>query len=252
MVMPRGIVIGLSVALGAVVVGLLTVLLNDTELAAYVLDYHDHSLFKDVYPFTIQNLMHVIFFGALGDLLFQWLRARREHQLVEKKLLPEQDDVVLQAAELVPIRRRLVGPFDEGQGLTPYLIDLCILRFQASGSVEQTAMVLGNALDLITHRVDLRYSLSRYVSWLLPTIGFIGTVVGIAETLRRVDPEQPDLAVLTGTLGVAFSTTLVALFLSAVLVLVQHVVQGRDELAANRAGAYVLRNLVNRLYVAHR
>jgi hypothetical protein len=48
---------------------------------------------------------------------------------------------------------------------------------------------------------------------------------------------------------VAFNTTLLALVMSAVLVLVQHVVQAYEERTLNQAGQYCLDNLINRLYV---
>ena len=53
---------------------------------------------------------------------------------------------------------------------------------------------------------------------------------------------------LTGQLGVAFYTTLLALLQSTVLMLAMHLVQGREEGALNRVGQYCLRNLINRLY----
>lgn len=246
--MARGTVISLSVALGVIFIAVMTITLGSSKAATYLLDHHELSLFRRIYPLTIQNVMHLIFFGAMGDLTFQWQRVRGEHRLLNRQLLPERDEVVLQAADLAPLRRTIHGLFDEQHGVVPALIDLCILRFQASGSVSQTATVLSSALSLFEQQVELRYTLSRYVSWLLPTIGFIGTVIGIGETLSAMDPEQPDLAVLTGTLGVAFSTTLIALLLSVLLVLMQSWVQGQDELAVNRAGSYTLRNLVNRLY----
>jgi len=101
------------------------------------------------------------------------------------------------------------------------------------------------------HEVDLRYQTSRYIAWLLPTIGFIGTIVGIAVALEFIDPKHMDVAGITGRLGVSFYTTLVALIVSAVLVLIQHVVQKQEELALNEAGRYCLKNLVNRVYIPH-
>ena len=35
------------------------------------------------------------------------------------------------------------------------------------------------------HEVDTRYSTLRYLVWVIPTIGFIGTVVGIAAALNQ-------------------------------------------------------------------
>ena len=103
------------------------------------------------------------------------------------------------------------------------------------------------------HEVDGRYSLLRYLVWVIPTIGFIGTVVGIATALGEAgdtqDFQDPALlGELTRNLGVAFYTTMLALVQSAILVLAQSVTQAREEGALNRAGQYCLDNLINRLY----
>jgi len=90
----------------------------------------------------------------------------------------------------------------------------------------------------------------RYLVWVIPTVGFIGTVIGIALAMSLIDPNaagQP-LGEIARALGVSFYTTLVALGESAILVLLLHLVQAREELAVNRAGHYTLVNLINRLY----
>ena len=93
----------------------------------------------------------------------------------------------------------------------------------------------------------------RYVVWAIPTLGFIGTVIGISLALAfagQADLQDPLLlAELTKRLAVAFNTTLLALVMSAILVLIQHLVQAFEEQALNAAGQYCLDNLINRLYV---
>ena len=112
--------------------------------------------------------------------------------------------------------------------------------------------MLTASLELYLHEIDLRYSLIRYVIWAIPTLGFIGTVMGISLALSfagQVDLQDPNLlAELTKQLAVAFDTTLLALLMSAVLVLAQHVIQAAEERALNVGGQYVLDNLVNRLH----
>jgi biopolymer transport protein ExbB/TolQ len=178
----------------------------------------------------------------------RWRIAARENAFLEQRYLPEDDETVLQSHDLGDIRRRLNGKHDAEHGFLPSLIDLCILQFQSSRSVDQAVSVLNSALELIAHRVDLRFAMARYVVWVIPTIGFIGTVVGIAFAMEGINPEHPDLKELTGSLGVAFYTTLVALVQSAVLVLMLNVVQAREERSVSAAGHYTLKNLINRLY----
>jgi len=216
--------------------------------ATFLLDFQPNSIFP--YPFTIQNLMHLVFFYGLGEIYIRWRTATRELSFVHRGYLPEDEHTVLQAQDLGPIRRAVAEDVDDEHGFLPYLINLAVLQFQSSRSVDQTVSVLNSSLELIGHRIDLRYQTLRYVIWVIPTIGFIGTVVGIAGALGFVNPDHMDLKAVTGSLGVAFYTTIVALVQSAILVLLQHMVQKREESALNAAGAYCLKNLINRLYVA--
>jgi len=152
----------------------------------------------------------------------------------------------LQSPDLPAIRPQTTGQFNGEHGFLPYPIALCILQFQANRSVDQTVSVLNSSLELIAHRVDLRYALACYIVWVIPTIGFIGTVIGIALAMTPINPERINLKALTSSLGVALYTTLVQ---SAFLVLLLNLVQAREERSVNEAGHYTLRNLINRMYV---
>jgi biopolymer transport protein ExbB/TolQ len=93
----------------------------------------------------------------------------------------------------------------------------------------------------------------RYITWLIPSLGFIGTVIGIMLALNyagdRANVESPEMLYqVTERLGVAFSTTLVALVMAAILVFLQNLIQGREENMLNKSGQYCLDNLINRLY----
>lgn len=244
-----GRTLAVAVLAACILIMLLTLLLRKDGLAAtFLLDYQGKTIFP--YPLTIQNIMHVVFFFGLGELYVRWRTASRELGFVAKGYLPEDEHTVLQAQDLGPIRRAVADDVDDEHGFLPYLINLAVLQFQASRSVDQTVSVMNSSLELLSHRIDLRYQTLRYIIWVIPTIGFIGTVVGIAGALGYVDPDHMDLKAVTANLGVAFYTTIVALMQSAILVLLQHIVQKREESALNAAGSYCLKNLINRLYVA--
>ena len=244
----RGVLLAASVALGLFSIILLTLsLAKNSPMAVLLLDYGDNSAFT--YPFSIQNLMHLIFFVSLGELFVRWKVASFGMGFLRKRYLPEDEETVLQAQDLGPIRKSVAGNFDGDNGFLPSLIDVSILQFQTSRSVDQMVSVMNSSLELIAHRLDLRYSMLRYLVWLLPTLGFIGTVVGIAGALSFVDPRNMNLGGVTGNLSVAFNTTIIALVEAASVVLGLHATQKREEQSLNLAGNYCLRNLVNRMYV---
>ena len=214
------------------------------------------EVFRFPYPFTIQNLMWLMLFIGCGEIWTRLRQAGRDQAPMDDHLLPEDPEMMLRASNLGPIYRRVnEGGYAEDAFL-PRLIRRTILQFQSSRSVDQANSLLNSTLELCQHEIELRYNMLRYLVWLIPTLGFIGTVVGIAAALRIAggadfgDQEQmqnmmPDL---TSALGVAFYTTLLALLQSALLVFALHIAQAREERVLNRAGQYCLDNLINRLY----
>jgi len=244
----RSAAIAFAAIAGVLFIGFLTVVLSG-RAAVLVLDHPSLHFF---YPFTIQNIMHMIFFVALGELFVRWRTAVREKNFLNAHFLPEDDRTVLVSHDLGPIRRRVANLFDHENGFLPSLINLAILQFQSSSSVEQAAGVMSQQLELMANRLDLRYGLVRFIAWVVPTLGFIGTVYSLGASLSAAgDPSKAlDLHEVAKTLGVGFDCTMVALVESAILVFLLHLVQEREESALNDAGDYTLRNLINRLYAA--
>lgn len=241
----------ISLVIGLAFITVLSFLLSapDSKLGAFLLDRHTESF---MYPFTIQNVMWLMFFIGCGELWVRFFGASSEMRQIGLDLLPEDESLMLRAEDLGPIYRKIAG--DDGpEFFLQRLIKRCILQFQASRSVNQSNSLFNSSLELYQHEMELKYNMLRYLVWLIPTLGFIGTVVGIAFALDFAagveDPQDPALlAEISGRLGVAFYTTLLALIQSAILMFALHIAQGREEMALNKSGQYCLDNLINRLY----
>lgn len=211
---------------------------------------------RATYPVTVQNIMWLVFALGLGELFVRIRDARAERAEIAKRYLPEDETTILQAPELRRIyaeTRPLGAAAIRGGRFLPRMIQRVVTQFQTNRSLDQANALLNSSLELFLHEIDLRYSMIRYVVWAIPTLGFIGTVIGISLALAfagEADMQDPTLlAELTKRLAVAFNTTLLALIMSAVLVLIQHAVQAYEERGLNEAGQYCLDNLINRLYV---
>jgi hypothetical protein len=243
----RNVIMALSFAASIVFITFFTIVLpRDSRVAHLVFDIGSVHF---PYPFTIQNIEHVLLFIGLGELYVRWRSASLEHSYVKMHLLPEDAETVLESGDLGPIRKRIAGMSNPEHGILPSLIEVCILQFQSGRSVDQTVAVMNSNLELIQHRVDLSYSLIRYLAWLIPTLGFIGTTIGIGSALASVPASGDiDMPALARQLSVGFDCTMVALAESALLVFFLHYVQEREELGVNLAGTYTLRNLINRLF----
>jgi biopolymer transport protein ExbB/TolQ len=196
--------------------------------------------------------MWLSFYFALGELLIRRIAADMETSQLGKHYLPEEFKTVLQASDLPPIYRELRNSPDLRRCFLPRLIDRCILQFQASQSIDQSASLLNTSVEMFLHEVDLNYNLVRYVCWLIPSLGFIGTVVGIGEALAWAGENAQAENLLghtTGQLAVSFHGTFLALMMASILVFLQNRVQSKEEHALNLGAQYCLDNLINRLYV---
>lgn len=255
----RAVVLFGSVLAGIVLVGILSYLIpaGDDSIAADLLLDRNTRIFP--YPFTIQNVMWIVFCTAAGELLVRSLAGGRERAQMALQLLPENDDVAFRPQELEAMHRR-VSESDPGrQYMLQRFLSSALLQFKANGSIQQVNSTINLSMDLYQHEIELRYNVVRYLVWLIPTLGFVGTVMGIAFALRTAGTlfattslaattMGPDMMqTLTGDLGVAFYTTLLALLQAAVLMLALHLTQEKEEGALNQVGQYCIRHFVSRL-----
>lgn len=207
------------------------------------------------FPFTIQALMWVVFILGLLELHRRHRSTLREAEVLRVELLPEDERTILVADDLGPLYAHMRNELSALADTFLFrLVQRIVFQFQSSRSIDQANTLLNSSLELFNHEVDLRYGMVRYLAWLLPTLGFMGTVVGIALALAyagEADIQDPRLlAEVSARLAVAFNTTLLALLLSALLVFFQHLIQTHEERVLNRIGQYCLDNLINRLYVS--
>ncbi len=91
------------------------------------------------------------------------------------------------------------------------------------GSADDLDDELRHLADADAERQHAGYGLMRLITWAIPILGFLGTVIGITMALSNLSPTaiEESMGALTGAMGVAFDTTAVALALSIVLMFSQ-------------------------------
>lgn len=217
-------------------------------------EFYSHMLMGkgvDGYPWTMQNFMWLVFFFGLGDVFrrFEEFNISRQHfgldylALKEKKFLSFDDlDTIYNNAKMVSER---------SQAYLPRMIKQVVEQLRTTRSLDNAVAVLNSFLDILAHQLDLRYGRIRYLVWLTPTLGFLGTVFGISATVAvvgKANPEDPMLlANMAGKLALAFDTTILSLIQSAILLFLVHIVERNEETELNKAGEYILENLINRI-----
>jgi biopolymer transport protein ExbB/TolQ len=130
------------------------------------------------------------------------------------------------------------------------------LRESRRPSVTQLMEVNREGSGLDQEHMAGRFTVTRYILYLLPVIGFIGTVEGISKALMNISKVLPmvknldgfltNLTSVTAALQIAFDSTLLALFLSAALMLVQTLVFRRSEELLARVDRWIVEHVLPR------
>lgn len=109
-------------------------------------------------------------------------------------------------------------------------VDLAVRRIRLNGNFQEANDIAMEACDLHLELLNSKLSISRYILWAIPSIGFLGTVRGISQALSKANEAMAgDISGVGASLGVAFNSTWVALFLSLILMLLSNSLHGREE-----------------------
>ncbi|MCP4497313.1 MAG: MotA/TolQ/ExbB proton channel family protein, partial [Phycisphaeraceae bacterium] len=165
----------------------------------------------------------------------------------------------------------LLGPADASRAVAELLaraqgiessfivarLERALRHFEARQRVVEVVEFLTGESSADEGRVDASYALIRVFVWAVPTLGFIGTVIGIgsavggfSETLAAassLEGMKESIGQVTGGLGVAFDTTLLALVMSILIMFPASAVQRIEETFLGEAEDYCSEYLVRRL-----
>lgn len=239
------------IGIGIVFLVVLAYIPMPDRLASLLLDRHfDHVTHAAETPIiSIHTVNWILFFIGLGRLSYRWREASAEEQELEQEYLPPEHDIILTSEDLGQLYQRLRAA--PKRRFLPRLLERTVTQYQGNKSVSHAHTLLDSSLDLYLHELDLGYHMIRYIVWLIPTIGFIGSVIGIGSALGVAGASKADdpnlLANTTSAMSIAFNGTFIALLLSAVLVYILHLAQQKEETALNESAQYCLDKLINRL-----
>lgn len=133
--------------------------------------------------------------------------------------------------------------------ILPYVMARGLERYHMTGSVPEATETIMGRLEVASEQQESELSMLRYLVWAIPSIGFIGTVRGIGVALQRADEAiQGDIAGVTSALGVAFNSTLVALVISIVLMLLIHLLQSGQEGLILRLQTFCREQIIDKLF----
>lgn len=86
------------------------------------------------------------------------------------------------------------------------------------GSAEDLDDQLRNFADADSIEFEGSFGLTRFITWAIPILGFLGTVLGITGAISGVTPEMLEKSMSTVTDGLALSFDATALALALTMV----------------------------------
>ncbi|NND81178.1 MAG: MotA/TolQ/ExbB proton channel family protein [Gammaproteobacteria bacterium] len=149
--------------------------------------------------------------------------------------------------------RQLARPLEalqlpERNFLLPRALRSALNRYGAGSSIQDVSNVVRDICDTEADRLDSELSMVRYITWAIPSIGFIGTVRGIGAALGNAhEAVAGNIAAVTTNLGVAFNSTFVALLISILIMFLTHQITLMQERMVLAAQDYCDQNLIRHL-----
>jgi len=200
---------------------------EQTQAAAenpdYVRERSTWVLIKDLE----QESCFILMFWALAIMSFKSVNILNERKLLEVDLVPVAEGMRILPEDTREFARQVQAlPSDNQRMLLPRALLNALHRFSSTRNIQDVSSSTHTICESEAERLESELSMIRYISWAIPSIGFIGTVRGIGEALAQADKAvQGDIAGVTLSLGVAFNSTFIALLISIFLMFLVHQLQ---------------------------
>lgn len=205
-------------------------------------------------------------------LVRRYAEVRRQRAAFGYELLPTDEGARILPEDARPLSRKVDQSIARrGPSILANMIRLGLNKYAISKSGPDVAEVVRTQAEVEQARHVATMNTVNYLAWAIPAIGFLGTVLGLAQSL--IAPTKPPAAAdgrsaeemlseytrqtdaylsqVTTHLGSAFDCTFVALALSLVLMYLLHTVQKAEETLVIDCQNYCQEHLLLRLYDPH-
>ena len=178
-----------------------------------------------------QEACFILMFWALAIMGYKAVTLSNERRLLEVDLVPVADGMRILPEDTREFARQVQAlPAESQKLLLPRVLLNALRRFSSTRNIQDVSSSTHTICESEADRLESELAMIRYISWAIPSIGFIGTVRGIGEALAQADKAvQGDIAGVTQSLGVAFNSTFIALLISIFLMFLVHQLQLMQE-----------------------
>ena len=211
----------------------------------YVRERRVSVLIKDLE----QEACFILMFWALAIMGYKAVKIAGERRLLDVDLVPVAEGMRILPEDTREFARQVQQlPDDRQRMVLPRALLNALRRFASTHNIQDVSSSTHTIFESEAERLESELSMIRYISWAIPSIGFIGTVRGIGEALAQADKAvQGDIAGVTQSLGVAFNSTFIALLISIFLMFLVYQLQLTQERLVFDSEAYVDDKLIRHM-----
>ncbi len=198
-----------------------------------------------------QEACFILMFWALVIMSYKAAALIKERSLLEKDILHAKEGIKFLPQDTRDLSRQIQALPPEVQNyLLPRALQIALHRFSSTKNIQDVSSATNIICESESEKLDSELSTIRYITWAIPSIGFLGTVRGIGDALGQAHKAvEGDIAGVTESLGVAFNSTLIALCISIVLMFIVHQIQLLQERFILDTQNYCNNNLIRHLQV---
>lgn len=195
----------------------------------------------------VQCVTYFAFFWAWFEVREKLRFIARERRAFKMGFIPTSEKHVFMPADINALKFKLIEMDKKEKYILSDLLKRACTKFRTSGSLSELIDIVSIQIEVSQEKAEGDQSVIRYLTWVIPSVGFVGTVIGISQAL--VVANSGDMEQITKLLGVAFDTTLVALILSIIIMWFVHQLQEETDRFHSDLKEFVIDNLINKIEV---
>jgi biopolymer transport protein ExbB/TolQ len=195
----------------------------------------------------IQGFTYLAFFWAWFEVKEKLRVIERERKAFRLNMIPTGEKIVFMPSDVNTLKFKLIEFEKKEKYILSDLLKKACTKFHTSKSLSELIDIVSIQIEVSQEKAEGDQSIIRYLTWVIPSIGFVGTVLGISQAL--IIANSGDMNKITSLLGVAFDTTLIALVLSIIIMWFVHRLQEESDRFHSDLKEFVIDNLINKIEI---
>lgn len=195
---------------------------------------------------------------SFAILLIKNLKLKVQQKALSVNILPMDSNFALSPVTAREILNNMYMKVDQpGKFVLFDRMERAISNLKNLGSVSAVAECLKTQADNDDSCLSSSYTVLKGFVWAIPVLGFIGTVIGLAEAVggfgavvaqnASIEMLKQSLGGVTSGLAIAFETTLIALVLAMLVQLLMTFTLNKEEVFLDNCADYCHRNIISKM-----